>query len=52
MSARKRSTIEQTRRNLYLTQRFLGDVEAAQRGTLVKRVVRRKTRRAIFRAFR
>jgi hypothetical protein len=30
----------------------MGDVQAAQRGTLVKRVARRKATRAMFRLFR
>lgn len=54
MSGRHRSTFEQVRRDLYKTQRAMGDVEAAERGPvpLAKRLVRRSLTRAIFRAFR
>jgi hypothetical protein len=44
---RKRSSLEQLRRDLYLAQRTIGDYQAAQRGTLTKRVVRRSLTRAI-----
>lgn len=45
-----RSTLSQLRRILYLTQRDLGDLQAAQRGPgpLAKRVVRRKVIRSLF----
>lgn len=36
-----RSTLNQARRNLYLTSRFLGDVNAAQRHKLGKRIINR-----------
>lgn len=35
------------RRNLYLTQRTMGDIQAARRGTLPRRVVRRLVTRRI-----
>lgn len=46
-----RSTLSQLRRMLYLTQRDIGDVQAAERGpsTAAKRVVRRKVTRSLFR---
>lgn len=44
--------LEQTRRALYLTQRTIGDVQAAQRGRLARRLVRRSLVRALFRALR
>jgi hypothetical protein len=49
--ARRRSTFEQVRRDLYKTQRAMGDVEAAERGPgpLAKRLVRRKLTRSFFR---
>lgn len=50
--ARGRSAVTQVRRALYKTQRAVGDVQAAQRGTLVKRVVRRQATRTLFRLFR
>ncbi|MFJ5532418.1 hypothetical protein [Streptomyces sp. NPDC093261] len=47
--ARRRSTLEQFRRGLYLTQRTLGDAQAASRGPapLAKRLVRRRERRLL-----
>jgi hypothetical protein len=52
--ARKRSGLEQVRRDMYLGQRTIGDFQAAQRGpaTLGKRLVRRDLTRAFFRALR
>ena len=49
---RRRSGWEQTRRDLYLTQRFMGDVSAARRGpgVLAKRLIRRRATRGLFRA--
>jgi hypothetical protein len=46
-----RSTLSQLRRALYLAQRDIGDVQAAEKGpdALVKRVARRRARRSIFR---
>jgi hypothetical protein len=46
-----RSTLSQLRRILYLTQRDIGDVQAAERGpgSFAKRVVRRKVTRSLFR---
>ena len=46
-----RSVWSQTRRNLYLAQRLMGDVSAAQRGTLGKRLIRRSLTRSLFRLF-
>jgi len=48
--ARKRSAWNEIRRDLYLTQRTMGDVSAARRGRLGKRLVRRSLTRSIFRA--
>lgn len=39
-------TWRQTQRNLYLIQRTMGDLSALNRGTLVKRLVRRKVTRS------
>lgn len=46
-----RSTLSQLRRALYLAQRDIGDVQAAERGPqpLAKRLVRRKVTRSLFR---
>lgn len=52
MTRRKRSAWEQTRRDLYLTQRTMGDISAARRGRLGKRVARRYVVRSLFRLFR
>ena len=50
----KRSTWRELQRALYKTQRAMGDVDAATRGPdkYVKRVVRRRVTRSIFRMFR
>jgi hypothetical protein len=48
----KRSTLSQLRRTLYLSQRAMGDYQAAQRGRLAKRLVRRSVTRSVFRLFR
>lgn len=40
------------RRTLYFTQRTMGDVDAARRGRLGKRLIRRSLTRSIFRLFR
>ena len=52
--ARKRSAWNQARRDMYLTQRTMGDISAAERGPgrLAKRLVRRRVTRSIFRLFR
>ncbi len=52
--AHRRSIWNQIRRDLYLTQRAMGDITAAQRGpqVLTKRLVRRSLRRNLFRLFR
>jgi hypothetical protein len=52
--ARKRSGIEQVRRDSYLLSRTLGDVEAARRGPapLARRLARRDLTRAFFRFLR
>lgn len=39
-------------RNLYLAQRTMGDVRAAQSGRLGKRVARRYLTRSLYRLFR
>ena len=53
MTARKRSTLSQLRRALYLTERGIGDVQAAERspGTYAKRRGRRRATRAVFQLF-
>lgn len=43
------STFSSIRRTLYLTQRAMGDVQAAKRGTLPRRYARRVTVRGLFR---
>lgn len=48
----KRSTLSQVRRAAFLTQRAIGDVQAVQRGTIAKRLVRRSLVRSLFRALR
>lgn len=52
--ARKRSTWNTVRRDLYLGQRAMGDASAAARGPvpLARRVVRRRATRSLFRLFR
>jgi hypothetical protein len=49
-----RSAWNQARRDLYLTQRTMGDVSAAQRGpgALGRRLARRDLTRAFFRVLR
>lgn len=42
--------LEQIRRALYFTQRTIGDAQAAKRGTLTQRLVRRQERRLVGRA--
>jgi hypothetical protein len=39
-------------RDLYLAQRTMGDIDAAQRGKLGKRLLRRSLTRSLFRLFR
>ena len=41
-----------TRRDMYRAQRLMGDLSAARRGTLPKRLLRRSLTRSMFRAFR
>jgi len=43
----RRSGLESFRRNLYLAQRSIGDYQAARRGTLLPRLLRRSFRRAL-----
>ena len=52
--ARRRSIWNQARRDMYLTQRTMGDMSAAGRGPgpLAKRSVRRRVTRSVFRLFR
>ncbi len=54
MIARKRSGPSQLRRALYLTQRSIGDVQAAERssGTYARRRVHRRATRAVSRLFK
>lgn len=51
---RRRSLLSQVRRDAYLTQRGIGDFQAAERGPapLAKRLVRRQLTRAFFKALR
>jgi hypothetical protein len=42
---RHRSALTQARRTLYLTQRAIGDAQAAQKGTLGRRIIRREATR-------
>lgn len=46
------SGMRDLQRTLYLMQRTIGDVDAAQRGRLGKRLSRRYLTRWLFRAFR
>ena len=54
MSRHRRSGWSRARRDLYFTQRAMGDVSAASRGPgpLAKRLVRRSLTRSLFRMFR
>lgn len=54
MTGRRRSPWNQARRDMYLSQRAMGDLSAASRGPLplAKRLVRRKVTRSLFRLFR
>jgi len=54
MTARKRSSLSQLRRALYLTQWDIGDAQSVVRGpgTYAKRRVRRRATRAVFRLFK
>jgi hypothetical protein len=45
----RRSGLESFRRSLYFAQRTIGDVQAAQRGTLVQRLLRRALGRGLSR---
>lgn len=51
---RKRSALEQVRRDMYLGQRSIGDVQAAMRGPvpLAKRLIRRDLTRTFFKVLR
>jgi len=48
--ARRRSVWSQVRRDSYLLSRTMGDVSAAKRGRVVRRVARRRVTRSVFRA--
>ncbi len=48
--ARRRSFLSSVQRDSYQLSRATGDVRAAQRGQLVKRLVRRRVTRGLFRA--
>jgi len=50
--ARRRSVWRQAQRDLYFTQRTMGDLSATQNGRLGKRLVRRYLTRAFFQALR
>jgi hypothetical protein len=49
---RRRSSWNTMRRDMYLTQRTMGDISAAGRGRLPQRVIRRRLVRSIFRSLR
>lgn len=49
---RKRDPIEQLRRDSYFLSRTLGDYQAAKRGRLAKRLIRRSLTRTLFRGLR
>jgi hypothetical protein len=50
--AKKRSAWSAIQRDLYFTQRTMGDFSAAKHGTLGKRLVRRSLIRDFWRVFR
>jgi hypothetical protein len=52
--ARRRSTWNKVRRDLYFTQRTIGDLSAASRGytPLARRLIRRSLTRSVFRTLR
>ena len=52
MEAMSKKMLEQVRRDLYKSQRGIGDYQALKRGTLPKRLVRRSVTRSVFRMFR
>lgn len=54
MTGRKRDPLRELQRDLYLSQRTIGDVRAAQRGPniLAKRVIRRHITRWLLRGLR
>jgi hypothetical protein len=52
VSRRKRSAFRQVQRDLYLTQRTMGDLSALASGRLPRRLARRSATRTIFRLFR
>ena len=43
-------TLEEIRRSLYYSQRTLGDLQAARRGRLGRRLVRRRVTRSLMRS--
>ena len=45
-----RHDLESVRRGLYLGARTIGDIKAAQRGRLIRRVVRRRVTRTLMRS--
>ena len=45
-----RSGIEELRRDLYVSQRALGDYQVLRRGRLPQRLIRRKVTRSLMRA--
>lgn len=47
-----KSLLGQVRRDLYKSQRGIGDYQALKRGTLPKRLIRRRVTRNVFRLFR
>ena len=47
-----KNLLNQVRRDIYKSQRGIGDYQALKRGTLPKRLVRRSITRSVFRMFR
>jgi hypothetical protein len=52
MARREQSAWPQAERDLFLTQRALGDVRAAQQGRLPKRIAKRVYHRGVVRLLR
>lgn len=46
----RRSSVEQLRRDLYLGQRTIGDMQALSRGRIGRRLIRRSVTRSLMKA--
>lgn len=46
----KHSGVEQLRRDLYISQRTIGDLQALSRGRLPQRLIRRRVTRSLMKA--